>query len=331
MSLDGKLLRRAKERLERARRENEAEYARRQEEVYAKNPEVLRIDKELRGNVMDVIGFALAHGGDPVDAVSEIGSDNLWLQSERIEELISAGFPPDYLDMKITCPLCNDTGYDGIRPCKCLMKLYREEQQNELSALLKLGEETFDVFDLDYYDSTPDPATGVSQRGTMDMVYETCINYAERFGEKSNNLFLYGDTGLGKTFLSTCIAKVVSERGYSVVYDTAISIFSKFEEEKFSRSDDLEGIKSETRRYLSCDLLIMDDLGTEMSTAFTVSALYMLVNTRLQKGKKTIISSNLSPGELQARYSKQTTSRLLGEYQVLRFCGSDIRQLKKKR
>ena len=162
----------------------------------------------------------------------------------------------------------------------------------------------------------------------MEFVKDTCWMYSNKFGQSSKNFFLTGKTGLGKTFLSTCIAKVVSEKGFSVVYDTANSVFSKFEEEKFSKYDDISEVKSDINRYMSCDLFILDDLGTEMTTAFTISAFYNLINTRLVSGKKTIISSNLAPEDIIKRYSPQIASRILGEYQVLKFTGKDIRLIK---
>ena len=167
----------------------------------------------------------------------------------------------------------------------------------------------------------------------MELVYEVCLNYAQKFGRfYFKNLFLSGAPGLGKTFLSACIARTVSEEGFSVVYDTAGNIFAQFELKKFQRdAQDAQEAKDETRRYLNCDLLILDDLGSELTTQFTQSALYELVNTRLVAGRCTVISSNLSMDEAARRYSPQIASRLAGEYHVLHFFGDDIRLLKKQR
>jgi len=206
------------------------------------------------------------------------------------------------------------------------MELYKEAQKESLSSLLKLGDETFDSFDLSYYADTLSPDTTVSVRRSMEIIFEICVEYARNFGKKSMNLFFIGAPGLGKTFLSACIARVVAENGHSVVYDMAASVFGKFEEAKFTRMDDPEETRAEIRRYLECDLLIVDDLGAEMTTAFTVSALYDIVNTRLITNRKTIVSSNLTLGELHRRYSGQIMSRLEGEYQVLTFRGDDIRK-----
>ena len=158
------------------------------------------------------------------------------------------------------------------------------------------------------------------------------LEAAKRRGEPMDHILLYGPPGLGKTFLSACIARVVSEHGFSVVYDTAVNIFAQFETQKFSRDeDDTREARDGTRRYLGCDLLILDDLGSEMTTPFVQSALYQLLNTRLTGGKRTIISTNLTPDDIRRRYTPQLASRLEGEYHMLRFFGEDIRLQKKQR
>ena len=207
-----------------------------------------------------------------------------------------------------------------------------EEQIQELSKLLDLGEQSFDTFRMDYYSTSFWPEWGTSPRENMELVYEVCLNYAQKFGRfYFKNLFLSGAPGLGKTFLSACIARTVSENGHSVVYDTAGNVFAQFEARKFLRdSDDGREARDETRRYLGCDLLILDDLGSELTTQFTQSALYELINGRLVGGKRTVISSNLSMEEAAVRYSPQIASRLEGEYHLLHFFGEDIRLLRKK-
>ncbi len=329
MSLDLKILGRAKERLEENRRAYEARRDRRLREVYAKAPRVRQLDQEIRATVIDVVGLALQNGEDTEAAVERLRDLNLRLQDERAEALRQAGFTPAEIDEEYACPDCRDTGYVRLKPCSCLMALYNEERKSSLSSLFKLGSETFDNFDFSLYDDTPDRETGLSPRHNMEFIYEMCVQYARKFGPKSYNLFFNGPTGLGKTFLSACIARVVAENGFSVVYDMAGAIFTAFEDEQFQKSDDPATVRDNIKRYLTCDLLIMDDLGTEMKTSFTVSALYELINTRLVTGKKTIISSNLTFEELRGRYSPQIMSRLEGEYQVLRFVGRDIRLLKK--
>ena len=320
MSYDGKLLAKAKTRLDDIRSAGETERLKRLSQVYEALPEVRRIDGRIRANMANAVKCAVS--GD-TESLNKARSDNAALQRERAVLLVSGGFPADYTDDRYACEKCHDTGYLGTELCSCLKKLYQEEQKNSLSALLKLGDQTFDSFSLDWYDDAPDPDTGVSAREAMDMVYNACVNYAMKFGENSKNLFFTGGTGLGKTFLAACIAREVYQKGFSVVYDTAASVFGVFSDDRFSR--DVPEARDEVKRYLTCDLLILDDLGTEMTTAFTVSALYEIVNTRLNAGKKTIITSNMAPEELSRRYSPQISSRITGEYLTLRFYGSDIR------
>ena len=166
----------------------------------------------------------------------------------------------------------------------------------------------------------------------MELVYEVCLNFAQKFGHfQFRNLFLTGAPGLGKTFLSACIARTVSEQGFSVVYDTAINIFRQFETRKFQRdAEELQTARDDTRRYLTCDLLILDDLGSEQASSFINSALYELLNTRLAAGRQSVISSNLAPEEIARRYTPQIASRLLGEFYSLHFFGDDIRLMKQK-
>ena len=326
MSLDGKLLARAKAVLDEKRRHNDELYDRRQEKAYASAPRVRALDAEIRETMSDLFGAALSPDGS--ERIEDIRLRNIELQELRRGELLRAGFPEGYLDDEYMCPHCHDTGFTDTKICGCLMDLYKEELRKSLSNLFKLGNETFDSFDLSYYDDTLAPDTGISPRRSMEIIYETCVEYARKFGSKSMNLFFNGAPGLGKTFLSACIARVVADNGHSVVYDTASSIFSKFEDAKFSRSDDQDDARDEVNRYLVCDLLIFDDLGTEMTTTLTVSALYEILNTRLMTGRKTIVSSNLTIYELRRRYTEQIMSRVEGEYQVLTFRGDDIRRIR---
>ena len=326
MGFDGRLLARARGVLEERRRRNDEVYERRLRDAYARAPGIRAIDEELRATMSDLVRLSLSNGSD--EQIEDVRLRNLELQEERLEEIRRAGFPADFLEESFMCRECRDTGYIRTEVCGCLLDLYKKEQTESLSSLLKLGDETFDSFSLSYYDDAPSPETGVSPRRGMEMIYEICVEYSRKFGKKSMNLFFNGAPGLGKTFLSACIARVVAENGYSVVYDMAASVFSKFEDAKFQRTGEFEDARAETRRYLECELLILDDLGTEMTTVFTVSALYELINTRLVTNRKTIVSSNLSITELHNRYTQQIMSRLEGEFQVLTFRGDDIRRKK---
>ena len=326
MALDGKLLARAKAAHAEKLRLNDRLYEQKVETAYLRAPRIRALDAEIRATMADLVNAALTQSNDA--RIGEIRLRNLELQEERLEELLRAGLPESYLDDGYLCSKCHDTGYTGAQICDCLMDLYKKEQKESLSSLFKLGDETFDNFNLLYYDDAPVPDAGVSARRSMEIIYETCVEYARKFGAKSMNLFFNGAPGLGKTFLSACIARVVSESGHSVVYDMASTVFSRFEEAKFSNADDADEARYDISRYLRCDLLIIDDLGTEMTTSFTVSALYEIVNTRLVTGRKTIINSNLTLDELRRRYSDQIMSRIEGDYHVLTFRGDDIRKKK---
>lgn len=326
------VLHRANQILAARRSARAAQNAARRQEIYAAVPRLEEIDRALRQTAAQAISASLRQDGDPTAAISAIRVRNQALQAERAELLRRHGYAPDALDDAPSCPKCGDTGWVGNEMCACLRQLCTREQIRELSSLLDLGEQSFDQFSLDWYSPLACRDGELSPRENMEFIYEVCLNYAQKFGAfPFPNLFLYGPPGLGKTFLSACIARVVSERGFSVVYDTAGNVFSRFETQKFSRDDeDAREARDGVRRYLRCDLLILDDLGSEMATPLVQSALYQLVNERLTAGKRTIISSNLSPEEVRRRYSPQLASRLEGEYHLLRFYGEDIRLQKKR-
>lgn len=323
---------RARERLAEAKADNEAEHARRLRAAYARVPELRELEKRQRRLFSEIVSASLRHGGEVQSVLKRLDEESEALIARRAELLRSAGWPEDYLDEICSCPRCHDSGMltNGAM-CSCLKKLYEAEQARDLSSLIKLGQGDFADFDLSLYSTEPDPLYGVSPREDMELVFRTCRKYALEFGRDSGNLLLRGGTGLGKTFLSACIAKTVSQNGFSVVYDTATAAFEAFESQRFSRDTAESSAAGErTRRILACELFILDDLGTEMTTSFTQSALYTMVNSRLVDGKKTIISTNLKPEELTARYSEQIVSRIFGEYDTLLFLGRDIRAIKKE-
>ena len=329
MSYDGKLLARARGELENIRTQNRAEMQRRYAEVTARVPEIRRIDEKLRAHMARLVRLTIAKGPDLKERLAEIRDENLDLQMRRAELLTAAGFKSDYLDEIISCPLCRDTGIYKSGVCKCLDRLYNQELTKELGALMRRGDESFEKFDLTLYPAQVDPASGLVPREVMRKVSDACRRYAEGFSESSPNLLFQGGTGLGKTFLSACIARVVSARGFSVCYDTASAALEYYERAKFSRDlPEGEAAALRIRRMESCGLMILDDLGTEMTTPMAQSALYTLVNSRLVNGRKTIISTNLTNDELSKRYTPQIASRILGEFKTLPFVGEDIRRLR---
>lgn len=328
MAYDGKLLRRAQAKYEEDRSRHEEEMARRREAIFLRQPRLRDIDRELKATMAKIIRSALVRGTDPSGAIEVLRDENLNLQAERSGLLRAMGLPEDALEEKPLCPLCEDRGYrKNGEVCRCLREYYAREQKKELSRLLDLGSQSFESFSLNWYSDAERPETGISDRENMDRTKRVCRRFADNFDPgKSANLLLFGPPGLGKTHLSAAIAREVSDGGFSVVYDTAGHVFSCFEAEKFGREEERE---SGVERILGCDLLILDDLGTEMTTSFVVSALYQIVNTRLLERRSTIISTNLTPDQIAGRYSPQIASRVEGEYEILPFFGEDIRVQKR--
>lgn len=328
MSYDGKIMRQALVWFDEDKQHRAAEFQRRRDRLYAAEPRLKEIGQQLRGTMPKLISSALRRGTDPLPAVRVIRDQNLALQQERAQLLTGMGYPADYLEERPACPLCGDTGYHDGQVCRCLREYYKKAQLSELSKMLDMGGQSFETFSFDWY-SDQRGERKRSPRENMERNFDICQDYARHFSMAADNLLLTGQPGLGKTFLSASIARVVSDRGFSVVYDTAEHIFSQMEEEKF-RPDESAAAREDVARYLNCDLLIMDDLGTEMLTSFVQSALYQLINSRLMAGKKTVISTNLAPQQLGERYSPQIQSRLEGEYRVLPFFGDDIRKLRRR-
>lgn len=323
MAYSEQVLRRARLRLEQAKQERERENAAHRQEAYERYPRLKEIDRELQLTMAQLMATALRHGEDPTQAIAQIRDRNLALQRERDWILEAGDFEEGFLDDAPVCAKCGGTGYEGNQMCSCLRELCRQEQKKELTSLLGSGRESFDTFRLDVYSDVYDDTLGTSPRKLMQSNFNICRRYAQNFTPQSGNLLFSGATGLGKTFLSACIARQVADRGFSVVYETAIRMFADFEAEKFG-GEEQRGL---THKYLACDLLIIDDIGTEMTTQFTISAMYNIINTRLMDGKATVISTNLVPEAIEGRYSPQIASRILGTYRLIKFAGSDIRRL----
>ncbi len=325
MAYSAEVIKRARVRLAQEKADREAENQRRLMEAYRRVPRLWEIDRQLRQTMAVAAQAVFANGGD-TGALERAREENLSLQKQRAE-LIKTNFEAGYLDETPICTQCGGNGYIGAAMCQCLQELCRQEQKKELS-LLSNGKGSFAQFRLDYYSDQYDPKYGASPRSIMELTLQKCQNYAKFFTQNSGNMLFVGGTGLGKTFLSAGIAEVVADRGYSVVYETASRLFTKLEQAKFSGSEEA---RAEAEKYMRCDLLILDDLGTEMPGQFVTAALYSLLNERLLAGKPMVISTNLNVDELARRYSPQIASRLHGEFSRLTFVGDDIRILKNRR
>ena len=333
MSYSPTILARAEARLKQAQEAHRRPQAQQQAAIHQALPRTAEIDRRLRQTAPRILAASLRQGANQEGALAALRRENLALQEEERALLTQAGYPADALEDTPLCPLCGDRGWKGAAMCSCLGDLCRQEQIAELSSLLDLGDQSFQTFRLDYYSDQVDPQYGRSPREAMALILRVCRQYGEGFPQYPHrNLFLYGAPGLGKTFLSACIARTVAEKGCSVVYDTAANVFARFEEKKFLRyGEEARQAGEDTRRYLACDLLILDDLGSEFTSPFVQAALYQVVNTRLIDGKHTVISSNLDPEGIRQRYSAQVASRLQGEYLCLGFLGEDIRRLRRGR
>lgn len=296
-----------------------------------KVPGLEGLDSAIQRTVTQAIAAALRQGTDPAPAVEAARKENLSLQAKRLELLGQAGIDPAALEETPFCPLCNDTGYADKKLCACITKLCAEENLAELGAGLDLKQMDFANVSMEWYSTAFDPEYGMSSREAAETVLEVCRDYAEQFpGHPCGNLFLYGGTGLGKTFFSGCIAKTVAAKGCWTVYATAGELLSHYEAVKFGRDDSGESQRT-VERYQRCDLLVLDDLGSEMLTPFVQSALYQLLNERMNRRVHTVISSNLTMDDVRARYSPQVCSRLEGEYHALPFFGKDIRLQKREK
>ena len=320
MGYSTEVIRRARARLAEAKADRESENQQHLHEAYEKVPRLREIDKQLRITMVMAAQAAFASGGDFGSAMEQVREKNLALQQER-KMLLACYFEDGFLDDSPICDHCGGSGYVGSNMCECLRELCRQEQKQELT-FLNVGRESFDQFRLDYYPDRIDPKWNVNIRTVMEKTFQTCRKYAMTFTERSGNLLFSGDTGLGKTFLSACIARTVADRGFSVVYESAGHLFSKMERAKFENDSEA---REEAKKYYACDLLIVDDLGTEMPSQFVTAAFYSLINDRLLAGKAMVISTNLNNEDLTRRYNSQILSRLRGSFTRVAFLGDDIR------
>ena len=297
----------------------------RRAKAYTAIPELAEIQSRIAACGAQVIG-AFAKGANGKAYVEELARESLAAQKRRKELLVEAGLPENYLEAQFSCSVCEDTGVTESGICDCQRRLLVETAKDEISKHAPLRASTFEKFSLDFYPEAPD-ANGISPKKRMGEIAKFCEDYANDFSLKSPSLFMHGATGLGKTHLSLSIANVVTEKGMGVIYSSAPNLFGELEREHFSRQNPNE--RTFERELLETDLLIIDDLGVEFSTQFTVSCVYNIINSRILSSKPTVISTNLTPGELEDKYTQRITSRIIGSYISLKFIGRDIRQLKR--
>lgn len=298
----------------------------RTQRIYEQIPRIEEISHEIASTSVAQARELLKGNTYALTSLKEQLAD---LAEERTILLLRHGYPSDYLTLPYDCPDCHDTGYIGNEKCHCFRQaaidmLYT---QSNLKEILEI--ENFDAFSFDYYDNTVENSvTGKTAYANMKEIYTRCKQYVELFGSGENLLF-YGGTGVGKTFLSNCIAKELLNAAFSVIYLTAIQLFDIFSHHTFENGDDAGAEDDTLSLILSCDLLIIDDLGTELSNSFTNSKLFYCLNERFMQKKSILISTNLTLDKINQVYSERIFSRLSSNFTLLKFYGEDIR-IKKK-
>ncbi len=315
MSYSPEVYRAAEDELSRRRTEAEQRASALRARMTAQNPRIAELELMMRASAAEV-ARAVVNGGNVEEVVAEMRRRNEAAQKELAEILHAAGETVDNFAPQYACKRCSDTGYVGREMCDCFRLLLADGAARRLSRLSGMQLTSLDGMDLSFY----------KDRAAMQRLLDFCRSYGENFSAGADSLLLFGPTGTGKTHVSLAIAAMAAQKGYSVVYGPTQQLIGQMEREHFGRE---EGDTGELLN--SADLLVLDDLGTELTGSFYQVSLLNLVNTRLLTGRPTIISTNLTPPELQSRYGVQLSSRILGTYLPLQFKGDDIRQQKLER
>ena len=306
--------------------ENYRQQCARIDEIYEKIPRIREIQETMSScSVRQAEKLMDEEPG----ALETLRQELTRLRQERDLLLKNAGYPVDYMEMHYTCPDCKDTGFIDGKRCHCFTQAAIDlvyTQSNLKSILLR---ENFSTFSFDYYsDKDINPATGLSSLATAKDAVAKCHDFIDHFDDTFSNLYFYGDTGIGKTFLSNCVAKELMDHGHSVIYFTAFQLFDILSKGVFAKDE--EAIAA-NENIFTCDLLIIDDLGTELTNSFTTSQLFLCLNERILHRKSTIISTNLGLSQLTDLYSERILSRIMDNYVLIKLFGEDIRMQKRRR
>lgn len=295
-------------------------------DAYAKVPRLKEIDDAIAS--CSVAQARRLLDGDSA-ALTELRAQISAYREEKAVLLKQHGFSEDYFEPVYSCPDCQDTGYINGKRCHCFEQaaidlVYTQSNLKEI-----LEKENFSTFSFEYYsDEDINPATGLSSLSTAKDAVAKCREFIRSFDDTFSNLYLYGDTGIGKTFLSNCVAKELMDQGHSVIYFTAFQLFDILSKGVFRKDE--EAIAAH-QNIFDCDLLIIDDLGTELTNSFTTSQLFLCLNERILRKKSTIISTNLGMNQLADIYSERVLSRISSNYTLIKLFGADIRILKRHR
>ncbi|HYE81908.1 MAG TPA: ATP-binding protein [Clostridia bacterium] len=291
--------------------------------LYKQLPRLKQIEDEMISLSIKITRAILNNAGDTESLLDRLKKQQLDLKVEKAEILSANKYPIDYLDSIYLCKACKDTGFAGYEKCKCYRQkeIHLNYEQSNLGSIL--DKENFEQFRWDYYSNEPD-GSGISPLKNMQMVYKKCIDFVENFDKHDINLFFIGSPGLGKTFLCNSIAKDLLDKGKSVLYKTVPDLIDSMRKYKFD-FDNEESNMPYLNDIYNCDLLIMDDLGTELSTQFSNQVVYNILNKRIISSKKMVISTNLSVLDFQSTYSERIVSRIIGNFEACKFMGEDIR------
>ncbi|MDE6775644.1 MAG: ATP-binding protein, partial [Ruminococcus sp.] len=301
--MNSEIFERAHAILAQRRSKAQAENERRIQEINKKIPEIVQINEALFNTGKDLIRIISESKGKDVTAqIEQIKQNNLGAQQVAGNLLTFYGYPADYLDVHYTCQQCNDTGYNGNSFCTCMKALFSKLAAEKMNEKSVLSLSSFETFSLKFYEG--------DDYFAMEKLLDYAQKYAADFSVKSDNILIYGNAGLGKTHISLAIANVVIQKGFNVIYDSAINILRDVEKEHFSYDKSTEILDMIT----SSDLLIMDDLGTEFESKFYISAVYNIVNSRIIKNKPTIINTNMTVDDISKRYGGKVASRIGGMY-----------------
>ncbi len=306
------------------RLQNKHDLDRRIAQAYSLIPELKLLEEELISLSAESGRMALRGDDSDLRALKSKLQD-LYLRKKQL--LADHHLPADYLDMQYQCSKCQDTGYIGKEKCNCFKQAIADLMYSDSNIKTILASENFKRFSFEYYsDDDIDETLGLSPLSNMQKIVASCKGFIKHFHAHHDNLLLIGNTGVGKTFLANCIAKELLDRGFTVIYLTAFRLFDILEKHKFSKDEEDSYTAANQFDYiLDCDLLIIDDLGTELNNAFTNSQLYLIINERLLRQKSTVISTNLSLPNINAVYGERVFSRIVSSYSVHRIIGEDIR------
>ena len=298
----------------------------RKNDVYKQIPEIKEIEDEISKVGLEMMKLVLKNPSNK-DALTSEAKEKIQALTDKKQALLNKwNVPKGYLEIQYECNLCKDRGFlPNGKKCNCLKQAIINESYKMSNLSRTLEKQNQCTYDDSIFSDEIDPTEGISPRQNMQLILSDCDEFIYDFDKDNDkNLLFYGDTGLGKTFMSSYIAKELLDKGYLVIYQTAFKMFEIIEEYKF-RNSDKHLSREDYENLFECDLLIIDDLGTELTNSFTISELFIILNTRLLNGKKTIISTNLNPAQLGELYSQRIFSRIFDKFKMIKFIGADLR------